>query len=488
MIRIWYDPKKPGDLYLALLQHTLGVLMTFLSIAAVVNYYYSLEKLYEEGEVKEYALALLLLVIAATADFFIVSLRAGAEFRRQIAKKYFLYGGSGLVVITGIILCTFSVLSICHGGKGISKLVLSIIVLLVGGFGLFGSYLFVEEKIKRSIPEGRVKSNNTKVHYNNRYQQQSGEPEQSDRTFIYCYKCGRKIPIDSSYCTSCGTKICEPYRGNVLYCRFCGKEIRDDSEYCVFCGKKALSYSALDGEPLLDNAIQEKSDNTLFRESERKENPSSALKTITKVSCYISLAVFMLFSFKMIPSTGTTKVFLYCLAATIAIGLVVLFTKKVLTSSSKRAFIIALVSSLMVVLLTISLRIIYEAKVDRVKQSIPASGEVNLQLWHITNYYNSFGAGYIHDPYTRIYIDNELILDDTPFLVEMDKEYPLKIEVGSKESNGQLNTTITFVSDEFENGKYVVNERIGISDGLVTYATSQIIVSRYCTFWEVIFE
>lgn len=49
-----------------------------------------------------------------------------------------------------------------------------------------------------------------------------------------CEKCKAEIPIDSKFCTSCGSKVENVKK---VYCTHCGEQIDSNLSVCPYCGK-----------------------------------------------------------------------------------------------------------------------------------------------------------------------------------------------------------------------------------------------------------
>ena len=146
--------------------------------------------------------------------------------------------------------------------------------------------------------------------------------------------------------------------------------------------------------------------------------------------CILPLGVFLLFNIKMAPSYGLLKFLCYVITSGIAIGLVTLFRKKVLTGKKKILYIITLFVSIIVILGSISLRIVYESKVDYVKKQIPSSGDILITLSEETEYYNSTGTGSIRNPSTNIKIGDKWYDSGDVIPITLNKNYFLRVGAG----------------------------------------------------------
>jgi cytochrome c-type biogenesis protein CcmH/NrfG/ribosomal protein L40E len=51
-----------------------------------------------------------------------------------------------------------------------------------------------------------------------------------------CVKCGKKLPTDAKFCSSCGTKVEE---AAASFCRHCGTPLKPGAKFCHSCGQTA---------------------------------------------------------------------------------------------------------------------------------------------------------------------------------------------------------------------------------------------------------
>ena len=237
-----------------------------------------------------------------------------------------------------------------------------------------------------------------------------------------------------------------------MFCRYCGKQIENDSDYCKYCGK--VQTQTVTSEHSNNNSDVSPQDSLLSngekkgKVKEKNKKANYALQDATKVLCYIALAVFLFFNFKMAPMYGVMKIVCYFIVAGIAITLVVFINKTVFDRESKREYLLCLSAAISVIILSIGLRIVYEAKVDYVKNQIPSSGEVLVSISEKTKYYNSSGTGSIKNPKTYITIGEEsnrkLYENRSVVPIKLDKTYPLQVIAGG--SRGKIPHMILLVS------------------------------------------
>lgn len=281
-----------------------------------------------------------------------------------------------------------------------------------------------------------------------------------------------------------------------MFCRYCGKQIIDDSTFCPFCGKlldeTKETRLAIKRDSSLEKTCDHmgKSDYAYYKKR-ANSIASYPLQKTTQIVCYIALAVFLFFNIKMAPMYGWAKFFCYLGTAAIAIGVIVLFNKKVFIGESKKAYMLCLVLAVITIIASISLRIIYESKVDYVERQIPSDGHIYLTFSEETEYYNSTGTGVINNPSTNIRIGEKWYKSGDIISVDLSKNYSLRVKVSGGVIgalvSGYTDGMVVFRSKLFPNGKYNLSKTIYFLSGPASMAEVDLTFKRFCTFWEVIF-
>lgn len=275
-----------------------------------------------------------------------------------------------------------------------------------------------------------------------------------------------------------------------MFCRFCGKSIEGDSVFCPYCGKrleeKAVKPEKMVSQPTMTDTTFNTRDDAYYL-SQASKIAGSTLISITKIICYVALAIFLFLNIKMAPSHGIIKNIIYVITAAIAIGLVVLFNKKVFAGKSKVKFKSVLIASVIVIVASVGLRIVYETKVDSVTAQFPTSGSVKVTMTTHTDYYNDTGTGSIRNPSTNIRIGEKWYDSGDVIEVALNQKYSMRVGAGGSGSGGYIDTSITFTNSSFKSGQYTVIEEVRITSGPASMAEVQLTFKRYCTFWEVIF-
>ena len=276
-----------------------------------------------------------------------------------------------------------------------------------------------------------------------------------------------------------------------MYCRYCGKQVLDDSAYCHFCGKSLGAPEEKATSQIKSNILTEKSVSThsdeIFAYYEKRANniASSSLKKATKILSYAALVTFLFFNIKMAPMYGLAKFFWYIITSAIAIGIVLLFNKKVVAIESKKLYITYLMLSLVVIAVSISLRIVYEAKIDYVKKHAHPSGEIYVILSEETVNYDLMGMGKVTDSITDIKVNDKWYDSGDIVRITLNENYSLRVDTGGLGSDKYVYKTLTITNSSFANGEYVFSEYI--YSGFLLKAEVNFTFTRHCTFWEVVF-
>ena len=258
-----------------------------------------------------------------------------------------------------------------------------------------------------------------------------------------------------------------------MFCRYCGKSIADDSDFCTYCGK-SIDYNTNN----VDLSANEKLCNI-------KSNAPSGffaehLPLIVRTLCYVALGVFLFLNIKMAPLYGWWKFIAYVIEAAIATYLTVLTKNKISESNSFNIKLLSIIFSIFIILSSIVLRIIYEAKVNVAEKDIPRTGTILVEVSQDTDYY-SYTSGIVRNPSTSISINGA----SSPAKVTLGQLNHLSITVKGNHISGSVSDTITLYASDFEEGKYTITKKAYLYGGI--NATVKVTLRRYCTFWEVIF-
>ena len=127
-----------------------------------------------------------------------------------------------------------------------------------------------------------------------------------------------------------------------------------------------------------------------------------------------------------------------------------------------------------------TLRIVYESKVDMAEKDIPLSGTILVDVSSDTDYY-SYTSGLVSDPSTSISINGA----SDPAKITLGQQTKLDIKVKGNHKTGTTSDNITLYASVFSNGAYSITKRVYLDGGIS--ASVKVTLRRYCTFWEVIF-
>lgn len=254
-----------------------------------------------------------------------------------------------------------------------------------------------------------------------------------------------------------------------MFCRFCGKSILDDSVFCPYCGK---SIGANKNTP--KSSIIGKID-------------ISTVAIISSACFYAGITVFLILLLKMAPGTGIISVVAYIIGATIAIVGAVIVHRIQKKEYTKKRQLVALVFGLLLLIPSITLRIVYECKVDVAVADIPESGTVCVEIKIDEEFYSYYYEGMVREPYSKITLDGQ---SGSVMYVELNEPYEAKISAGyagrsgvaDSSVYGSINRTITFTKEKLSKD-YIITEEVPFDSG---YADVTVNFKRICTFWEVI--
>lgn len=250
-----------------------------------------------------------------------------------------------------------------------------------------------------------------------------------------------------------------------MFCRYCGKTIADDSDFCTYCGK-SLSTSA---SPAKSTQI----------EMPQKKYIHTKLDSYMVAICYLALGIFLFFNIKMAPFYGGWKFLAYIVEAAIAIFLTWVVKEKLEGFASPKIKILSIVISLLVIISSISLRVVYKNKVETALADIPNTGKVLVDISDDVEY-SSFSAGLVHKAGSSVEIDG------TGDITYITLGKPFTLDVQCK-GNGKRDTTsdiLALNASDFQNGKYIITKHLSLG---AIFAEVTITFERTCTFWDVIF-
>lgn len=206
MAYIRYDPDKPGDRERAYGQFFLGLIVLCGTVGSVIYYLCSIIPFIKGRWSENVLYSIGFYTLMGVLDFFF--LNAGNSRKRKAAGKFFTIFFGGMLDATAIIVLIISVLSLCHGGSGLFLLIFSIFSILIVTLIIWilrqkfdgrKIRLFTESNpdnyLQKQTPLECAPSNWTQIN-----------PKQQ-LPVIYCHKCGKQLPNDSCFCSSCGTKL-----------------------------------------------------------------------------------------------------------------------------------------------------------------------------------------------------------------------------------------------------------------------------------------
>lgn len=236
----------------------------------------------------------------------------------------------------------------------------------------------------------------------------------------------------------------------------------EDSDYCPYCGKN-------------------------INVSNKAAVENSRLRQASKIVFYIGIIIFLILYIDIAPGFGWLKTFAYVAGAGIVIIAAIILNKNAKKSSTKGIYTAMIAFSACLMLFSISLRIIYESKVDTALSDIPTSGSVYVKLTAEDEYYSSTKEGYVSDPSVSVKIGETWYESGDSFKAELQQAYPIRVgcsyHIQGQVDGGYNDGTIVFTRDSLKNS-YIRNETINIT--YTEYAEIKLTFTREITFWEVI--
>ncbi len=215
------------------------------------------------------------------------------------------------------------------------------------------------------------------------------------------------------------------------------------------------------------------------------------LDFIASICFYVGIIGFLILLIKMAPGVDNWKIISYVVIA--AITIVAAFVVNTLREKkfTYKRQLIALAFGLLLLIPAMTLRVVYECKVDATIADIPNSGFVYVKVKLDEEFYSKNSSGMIRRPYSYITIDGDQIDGKGTLKIELNKRYLTKIGAGHDGLYGEVepydfgskNKNITFTQNDLLDG-LTITEKVSLKNG---YANVTVEFERVCTFWEVIF-
>ena len=210
MSYIFYNPHEPGSRGRALWEFYVKLFAFWGTVGSIIYYICSLVSLFKGNYSKNLLYSIGLIVLMSIVFFLCFFSEIFCETTVISAKNYFLFFVGGILDLSAIVGIIVSIASLCHNGEGIPLLiysvfgVLGVTIVVVILYRKFEGYeqvkLFADKKILLEIKKENASQSifvNTQAFIQNNCK----------TSCFYCHRCGEKLPYDSKFCSSCGTKL-----------------------------------------------------------------------------------------------------------------------------------------------------------------------------------------------------------------------------------------------------------------------------------------
>ena len=149
-----------------------------------------------------------IVTVFAVLHFFYWNSDKFNDDKRKAVIPWVIFYFGGIFELSSIVVIIISIVYLIKDGSCIIPLICGVIVAIIVPIAVKACY----SSYKRRDPYRHYRRLKKALLENTLVEDEDAKEEnvcneQMNSQFVFCRKCGEKIPIDSEYCTSCGTRV-----------------------------------------------------------------------------------------------------------------------------------------------------------------------------------------------------------------------------------------------------------------------------------------
>lgn len=264
-----------------------------------------------------------------------------------------------------------------------------------------------------------------------------------------------------------------------MFCRFCGKEIPNDSSFCEHCGSNLTNVATKN--------INTQKDASISSPQKAKQKISIPVHKILNIVYYVGVLVFVFTFGPMAPGWGFVAFLSYIGGIVLYVRLMGMLLNRVQKNKAKTDIIFFVSLVCIIAICMVSLTMIYNAKYDRVMNSMPADGTVKVEVSLDEDFYtySQYGPSMVYDPSSSIKIGNRWYDSGGVITLQLNKSYPIEMKCHANSASATAKGTINLNFNDILSG---YSTSIHMSHELWLFSAEVTAVfKRVVDFWEVVF-